>query len=176
MLKEIVSQYLWIAVGVSLVLSILSIILALVSISSLSKIRKQNRRWKSIHSSADLEAVYEQTVLAVHKTEEEMKKLQKQMEFIEEGLHKKISTPRMVRYNAFGDLGNDLSYSVAFLDDEQNGVVISSIYGREESHTYGKPIQEGESQYTLTQEEKMVIQQVAAELSSDLRKPETVSR
>jgi len=64
----------------------------------------------------------------------------------------------MVRYNAFGEQGNDLSYSIAILDDQQNGIVITSIYNREQSNSYAKPIEKGTSSYRLSEEEKNAIQ------------------
>jgi len=50
-------------------------------------------------------------------------------------LHTKVG---VVRYNAFDDVGSDLSFSIALLDDNDNGVVISGIYSRESSTTYAK--------------------------------------
>ncbi len=64
----------------------------------------------------------------------------------------------MVRYNAFGEQGNDLSFSVAILDEQQNGIVMTSIYNREQSNSYAKPIEKGASSYRLSEEEKSAIQ------------------
>ena len=61
------------------------------------------------------------------------------------------------RYNAFQGQGNDLSFSVAFIDDKHNGVVLTGIHGREESYMYGKPLSNGESSYSLSPEERKAI-------------------
>jgi hypothetical protein len=61
------------------------------------------------------------------------------------------------RFNAFSDSGSDLSFSVAFVNDEQDGVVITGIYGREQTFLYAKPIDKGQSAYMLTPEEKTAI-------------------
>src|SRR5438270_2551583 len=45
-----------------------------------------------------------------------------------------------VRYNAFSDVGSDLSYALALLNRDGDGVVLSSIYSREETRTYGKAV------------------------------------
>jgi hypothetical protein len=45
-----------------------------------------------------------------------------------------------VRYNAFSDVGSDLSYALALLNREGDGVVLSSIYSREDTRTYGKAV------------------------------------
>lgn len=65
----------------------------------------------------------------------------------------------VIRFNAFEDMGSDLSFAIALLDHQNNGVVISSIYSRNESHTYAKPIVSGESSYYLTAEEKQALMQ-----------------
>jgi hypothetical protein len=150
-------QYLWMVAAGAVLLAVIALIFVFSLMASLRRLRKQNKRWKSIHSSADLEAVYESTVLAVKKMESELEHLQSQVVGLKQALQSKVTTPRLIRYNGFGESGNDLSYSVAFLDDANNGVVLSSIYGREESHTYGKPIEAGQSPYTLTAEEQKVI-------------------
>ena len=62
-----------------------------------------------------------------------------------------------MRYNAFDDMGSDLSFSMALLDDYKNGFVISSIYGRENTVSYGKAIRNGESKIPLSAEEILVI-------------------
>ena len=49
----------------------------------------------------------------------------------------------VVRYDAFGDMGGHLSWSLALLDDGGNGVVLTSIHGRSESRTYAKSIAAG---------------------------------
>ena len=54
----------------------------------------------------------------------------------------RLEVPRVgfVRYNAFSDVGSDLSYALALLNSEGDGVVLSSIYSREDTRTYGKAV------------------------------------
>ena len=66
----------------------------------------------------------------------------------------------IIRFNAFEDMGSDLSFAIALLNYQNNGVVISSIYSRNECHTYAKPIISGNSSYFLTEEEKQALAQV----------------
>jgi hypothetical protein len=65
------------------------------------------------------------------------------------------------RFNAFSDSGSDLSFSVAIVNDEQDGVVITGIHGREQTFLYAKPIDKGQSAYMLTPEEKTAISQAS---------------
>ncbi len=63
----------------------------------------------------------------------------------------------LVRYNAYQDTGCDLSFSLALLDHDDHGVVMSSLYARDGSVIYAKPLQKGKSQYTLSKEEEEAI-------------------
>ena len=74
--------------------------------------------------------------------------------FLLEGCLQKIA---VVRYNAFHNVGSDQSFSVALLDSEDSGVVISGIFGRDSSTTYAKPVKAGVSDYVLTEEEEDAI-------------------
>jgi hypothetical protein len=71
----------------------------------------------------------------------------------------------VVRFNAFQNTGGDLSFAVALLTGKQDGVVFSSIYGREESRFYVKPISAGSSAYQLSAEEWEAIQQAVGMMS-----------
>ncbi len=64
----------------------------------------------------------------------------------------------IIRYNAFEQAGQNLSYSVAFLDENADGVVISSIHTQTGSNSYAKPIKDGVSEYKLTPEEIAVLE------------------
>ena len=61
------------------------------------------------------------------------------------------------RYDAFGNTRNELSFALALLDRENNGIVINSIYGQDNSNIYSKPIIGGKSQYKLSDEEKEAL-------------------
>lgn len=68
-----------------------------------------------------------------------------------------IQKTSIIRYRAFEDVGSDLSFSVAFLDQNNNGILLTGIYGRNDSTTYAKPIDQGISRYELSEEEKQVL-------------------
>lgn len=77
---------------------------------------------------------------------------------LESALPKTIRKAGLVRYNPFSDAGGDQSFALALLNDRNDGIIISSLYGREINKVYAKPIQNGASQYQLTEEEKTAIQ------------------
>ncbi len=76
---------------------------------------------------------------------------------IREHLNRMKSHVGIYRYNAFAESGSDLSFSVAFVDEQKNGVVLSGIHNREQTYVYAKPIEQGQSKYTLSPEEKEAI-------------------
>ena len=63
----------------------------------------------------------------------------------------------VVRYNAYNDAGNDLSFAVALLDEKNNGIVFNGIYSREMSNIYAKPIIDGKCEYNITKEENEAL-------------------
>jgi hypothetical protein len=64
----------------------------------------------------------------------------------------------LVRFQAFQNTGGDQSFAFAILDALGDGIVMSSIFGREEARVYCKPVQHGSSNYPLSEEEKEAIQ------------------
>jgi hypothetical protein len=62
-----------------------------------------------------------------------------------------------VRYNSFSDVGSDLSYALALLNLEGDGVVLTSIYSREETRTYGKSVRKYVPQNDASKEEQQAI-------------------
>jgi len=71
----------------------------------------------------------------------------------------------LLRYNAFDKTGSDLSFSLALLNDKTDGFVLTSIFGREDSRLYAKPISGGKSEYTLSEEETQAIMAAMSKIS-----------
>lgn len=63
----------------------------------------------------------------------------------------------LVRFDAFKDIGGELSFSLALIDDWGNGFVITSIQSRQEGRVYAKPLEGGESPFRLSEEEKEAV-------------------
>ena len=87
------------------------------------------------------------------------KELQKEIERLDSILAKAITRIAVVRFDAFDNMANDLSYCIAMLDSKNNGILISGIFGREDSRTYVKPIDAGVSSYKLTAEEEKALRE-----------------
>ena len=72
-----------------------------------------------------------------------------------------------VKYNAFENIGNDLSFALTLLDGNNNGICISSIYGRNESRIFSKPIVKGKSLVSLSQEELESLNEALGERTNE---------
>ena len=68
-----------------------------------------------------------------------------------------VGTVGLTRYDAFPEVGGQLSWSAAFLDEAGDGVVLSTINGRSETRSYAKPVRGGRSEHNLSDEERAAI-------------------
>ncbi len=78
---------------------------------------------------------------------------------VEKRLRRSVQGVETVRFNPFKDIGtgSNQSFSTAFLDEEGNGVVVSSLYSRDRVSVYSKPLKKHSSEYDLTDEEKEAV-------------------
>lgn len=89
--------------------------------------------------------------------EENFEKLSKELEELKKESRFAVQKIGMVRFNPFKGVGSDQSFSIALLDANDDGLVVTSLYTREESRVYGKPVKGGISEYKLSEEEKEAI-------------------
>jgi Protein of unknown function (DUF4446) len=64
----------------------------------------------------------------------------------------------LVRFNPFDDTGSDQSFALALLDDNRDGIVVSSLHGRQNTRIFAKPVQGGTSRHALSTEESQAIE------------------
>lgn len=64
----------------------------------------------------------------------------------------------MVRFNPFpGEIGGDQSFSIALLNGNETGIILTSLHSREGTRIYAKPVTNGSSEYNLSREEQHAI-------------------
>lgn len=63
----------------------------------------------------------------------------------------------VVRYDAYDEMGGQLSWSLALLDDGGDGVVVTSIHGRSEARTYARSVSGWTSEHPLSEEETVAL-------------------
>lgn len=86
-----------------------------------------------------------------------IEKLSRDLDNLKEENKYSLQKVGIVRFNPFPEVGGNQSFSIALLNDNNDGVVITSLYSREENRVYGKPIKNGISEYLLSKEEKIAI-------------------
>ena len=85
--------------------------------------------------------------------------LRERVAAIEAAAARNLQCVGFVRFNAFGDVGSELSYALAVLDINGNGFVLSSIYSREEVRTYAKAVRSFAADKDVSNEELRALEQ-----------------
>lgn len=153
----------WLDANYSLTALILLCLFALgviVFFAVIIRLNKVTRQYKALMKGAEGRDL-EDLLMANAKTLEhvlfKMELIDQRLKTMEQVTEKCIQRVGIVRFNAFKEMGGDLSYSIALLDKKGNGVVISSIYSRDDARSYAKPIKAGKSAYKLSEEEELAI-------------------
>lgn len=94
---------------------------------------------------------------AVERTAERMADIEASQALLEKRTRRSLQHIGMVRYNPFEDTGSDQSFAIAMLDDQRDGVVISSLHGRANTRIFAKPVADGASPHNLSDEETEAI-------------------
>lgn len=138
------------------VLLLLIVILAMMLMRAEKRVKGLQKKYDFFTKGSDNIDVGElltQTLSEVRSGKLEMEKLEGHCNDLRNQLKNCVQKVGVVRFNAFDDTGSDLSYSVALLDERKDGVVFSSIFGRDENRCYAKPVKAGKSDYPLSKEE-----------------------
>ena len=137
------------------------IILLLAFLVLLGKVIGLNKRYKKfmvkLGGGKDIQEDLENYMYRVERVEKQNADILNQINGLDKDLEGCIQKVGILRYSAFQDTGSDLSFTLALLNEDDNGVVFNGIYSREMSNIYAKPIENGKSKYTLSEEEKEAI-------------------
>lgn len=120
------------------------------------RISKLKRRYKVLVKGSDginIEGLLLKNEEDIESLRDNIGMASKKIEELNTKLTFAIQKVGFVRYNAFAEMGSEMSFSIVFLDNFHSGFVLTSIYGREQSTSYAKPIKDGESIYPLSAEE-----------------------
>jgi hypothetical protein len=88
----------------------------------------------------------------------ELRRLSKELEAARSEMRDNLQHLAVVRYDAYGDMGGRLSWSMALLDDKGDGVVLTSINSRNDARSYAKEVKAFESDSKLSPEEEEAIE------------------
>lgn len=147
----------------------LFIVLAVVSFinfSAINRNRRQIRRLRQHYQSLfqgdddlDIEGLLRLHQKKIDENREEINKLIVDTNQAKESLKKSLQNIGYVRYDAFEELKNKLSFSMAILNQDLDGVIITSIYGREQSTVFTKEVRSGRVGEKLSEYEKEALEQ-----------------
>lgn len=143
-------------------LLLITIILIIVTILLLSSVNKLERKYKRLMrgtTGKNLEELINSKLDEIEVSKEVSNEALGKCEELKNEMRKCVNKVAIMRYKAFEDVGSDLSFSIAILDDHNDGIILTGIYTRHDSTTYAKPIDKGISRYDLSEEEMHVLKE-----------------
>ncbi|MGL5576953.1 MAG: DUF4446 family protein [Sarcina sp.] len=146
----------FIIMGVAAV-AILELILIIILFAKVGGVKNKFKKIMRGVNNKNLEKMLEDYLKKVETIELNSSDAVAKFNRLDENLKNCVQKVAVVRYKAFEDVGSDLSFSIALLDEKNDGVVLTGIYGRMESTTYAKPIDKGISRYDLSEEELQAL-------------------
>lgn len=140
-----------------MVLAFVSIIWNVVLSVKLSTLGGKYKKFMRGSSGKNFENMLLDHMVDMEASIERVNIISEELVSIKDQMDRCVQKCNIIRYNAFSDMGSDLSFSIAMLDAFNDGFIITGIYGRNESIAYAKPISKGTSKYPLSVEEEMVL-------------------
>ena len=137
-------------------LLVIVLVLIILYVRTLLNMKKLYRKYDRFMRGKDMESM-EDTIMGqfdrLEKLENSDTEKAAQIGQIMENLQTVYQKTGLVKYDAFREMSGKLSYSLALLDKENNGILINSMYSREGCYSYVKEIIRGESYINLSEEE-----------------------
>ena len=150
----------YVKAGIVALILILFLILLIMQIRLMGKFKKLYRIYDRFMRGKDMESM-EETVLAqferIEALEKSNEEKDRQIESIFENLQHVYQKTGLVKYDAFREMSGKLSYALALLDKENNGVMINSMYSREGCYSYVKTIVGGKCSIEMSEEEQEAL-------------------
>ncbi len=161
-ISQFISNYTdLILIGFLLVLILLFIWLLFIWFSLRKFKRLQREMFRGV-TKKDLEEVLLYHTKKLEGNSRDIKEIKDRLQKIEGDLRISIKKIGVVRFNPFKDTGGDQSFSIALLDSNNDGFVLSSLYGRNENRIFAKPVRGGKSDFKLSAEEEKAIKKATA--------------
>jgi len=147
---EFISTY-----GIYIIGSLLFIIL--LSLIKLISLQSKYNNYMMKSSAKNVEGLINEYLEKVELSLSKEDNLTTRIENLEAEMLSCIKKVGVIRYNPYEDMGANLCFAVALLNDHNDGVVFNGIFDRSGSRTYAKPITDGKSEYVLSEEELTAI-------------------
>ncbi len=144
---------------------VISVLLAMPIAWLFIALRRFQRRYENIAKTAEAGNLAELVVGLSHelgRVQADLARMEEAQSDLGQNLSFVVQKIGLIRFDAFEDVGGKLSFAAALLDNRGDGLIISSINGRQENRVYAKPVQGGASVFNLSIEEKEAIGQALA--------------
>lgn len=158
LIRDFIAAY---YIEIIMVMAVCIFVLLISSIILRIRIKQSKEKYNAFVRGIDginVEELFIQTDKDIRDIQRDIELFQKDLTNLETKLTFAIQKVGFNRYNAFNDMGSELSFSIALLDNFKNGFVLTSIYGRENSVSYAKPVRDGQSNIPLSAEELIAIE------------------
>lgn len=156
-LNLMISNNLFIITAVMAVIILILLICLLMLNSNLKKLQKKYDFFMQHNADMNIDQVLTKAIADVQEAQENLQVLQEKHQHLREQVKGCIQKVKIERYDAFDAMGGEMSYSILLADEKNDGVILTSIYGREENRCYAKDIKGGKSSYVLAEEEKKLL-------------------
>ena len=147
-------------------ISVIVLILVILFIANSIRLKNIQKKYKmfldKLGTGKNIEEDLQKYIQKVELVENSNIELKKKCNKIEENIVECIQKVGIVRYTAFENIWSDLSFTLALLDKNDDGVVLNGIYSGDMSNIYAKPVKNGESTYTLSEQEKEAIKKAVS--------------
>lgn len=153
------------AFGFWLGLLIVVILVALALLYATIRQEHARTRYESILRSVDsddIPSMLTEYLVTVRKIALRAEEMEQRVGYLYETLPAMVRHVGLVRFRPFQDTGGNQSFSLALLDGEGNGVVLSALHSRRDHRLYAKPVTGRASTYPLTEEEQRAIRESVA--------------
>lgn len=139
--------------------NILLLILYFCNILKLKKINKNYKTFmKKIGNGNNIDEMLKNYINKVDEVSDKNEEIVNYCKTIDNRISLCIKKVGMVRYSAFKDTGSDLSFALALLNDNNDGVILNGIYSREMSNIYAKQVIDGKCSNKLSEEERQALE------------------
>ncbi len=145
---------------VIIVLSLILLVSIAVFIMASARTRRLEKRYRALLGSTEgrnAEVLLLDYIARTNSLSVQLEQTQSELTDLRNVSRQHVQKVGILRYNAFDDIGGEQSFSLALLDANATGVVISGLCGREETRVYAKPVKAGRSTHNLSDEEITAI-------------------
>ncbi len=140
-------------VGLCLILQPLWLIVVVGLLVRTRGLGRRLQRLTAGATGASLERVLVDHLARVEEVDTRQRQVEQRVSALEGQIPLCVQRVGLVRYDAFEDVGGQQSFSLAMLDAQQNGIVLTSVYSRTDVRVYAKAIRQGQPSHPLSEEE-----------------------